>query len=99
MELPTVTAGSYEQCLCEIEVTDNKKARERLQTKYGIVQRSPFSYVETLAPAPFSFPIDPMHLIAINIPELTMGLWRGSLDGCDDTDWIVLVGECEWATP
>jgi hypothetical protein len=42
--------------------------------------------------------IDHMHIISINLPDLLLGLWRGTID-CDKKDsrelwdWVVLVGD------
>jgi hypothetical protein len=46
--------------------------------------------------------IDHMHIIAINLPDLLIGLWRGTTD-CDKNDkrdlwdWVVLIGDT-WKT-
>ena len=53
-------------------------------------------------PLPGCFPANIMHLVALNIPELLIKLWRGTLD-CDDDDqkstwdWVCLTGE-KWKT-
>ncbi|GJE88558.1 hypothetical protein PsYK624_046410 [Phanerochaete sordida] len=53
---------------------------------------------DRLFPLPGCFPADIMHLVALNIPELLLKLWRGTLDcgeGDDKAtwDWICLIGE------
>ncbi|KXN91900.1 hypothetical protein AN958_11202 [Leucoagaricus sp. SymC.cos] len=41
---------------------------------------------------PGAFPIDMMHLLALNIPDLLLNLWRGSLQ-CDKTNSAVGLGD------
>ncbi|KAF7761992.1 hypothetical protein Agabi119p4_9984 [Agaricus bisporus var. burnettii] len=67
----------------------------------GLTKPSIFSglYAPALG-APGAFPIDTMHLFALNIPELLLHLWRGTLhsDRSDPSSlwpWRVLVGE-DW---
>lgn len=50
--------------------------------------------------APGAFPIDIMHLFSLNIPELLLGLWRGTLrydkkssDTHSQWPWQVLIGD------
>ncbi|KAF9463667.1 hypothetical protein BDZ94DRAFT_1258256, partial [Collybia nuda] len=44
------------------------------------------------------FPMDIMHLVSLNDPDLLLGLWRGTVkvyapDTRDNWDWLVLVGK------
>jgi hypothetical protein len=71
---------------------------ERRET--GICKPSLFSGLDprrSLAP-PRCFAIDIMHLISLNVPDLLLGLWRGTID-CDKDDsklhwpWMCLTGD------
>jgi hypothetical protein len=72
--------------------------KNRLQT--GIVKPSLFSGLpenHTLG-IPNCFPLDLMHLVSLNIPDLLLSLWRGTLyhekdDNKSTWDWAVLHGD------
>ncbi|KAI0054504.1 hypothetical protein BV25DRAFT_1873322 [Artomyces pyxidatus] len=52
----------------------------------------------SILPLPTCFPVDIMHLLSLNIPELLLKLWRGTME-CDPSDdkatweWAVLRGD------
>jgi hypothetical protein len=78
-------------------VGESNYRRNRLET--GIARPSIFMGLleaRTLS-VPKCFPIDIMHLVSLNITDLLLGLWRGTID-CDkhdtteDWDWAVLRG-------
>ncbi len=71
---------------------------QRLRRMTGISRPSIFSaFVRTLS-IPRCFGADIMHLISLNLEDLLLGLWRGTIE-CDPTDskqlwdWLVLVGD------
>ncbi|KAJ7125552.1 hypothetical protein C8R43DRAFT_1135395 [Mycena crocata] len=74
---------------------DAQHAKRRLGT--GISKPTLFSGLSRVLSVPSCFPVDIMHLI-INLFELFLGLWRGTLD-CDPNDdvktwaWAVLKDE------
>ncbi|XP_006460471.1 hypothetical protein AGABI2DRAFT_220514, partial [Agaricus bisporus var. bisporus H97] len=77
-----------------IQATNNF---EDIRKETGISKASLFSGLEMPLGVPGSFPLDTMHLLALNIPELLIGLWRGTFrcdkKAGDDTslwDWAVL---------
>ena len=81
-------------------VTQYKK--QRLET--GIVKPSIFLGLpsDRISALPGCFGSDIMHLVSLNLPDLLLSLWRGTLD-CDKTDdretwdWAVLKGDT-WKT-
>lgn len=51
--------------------------------------------------APGSFPLDTMHLLSLNIPDLLLSLWQGKMkceveDDKDTWDWMVLRPGTDW---
>ncbi|KAI0058691.1 hypothetical protein BV25DRAFT_1188194 [Artomyces pyxidatus] len=57
--------------------------RRRLAT--GISKPSIFSGLPRTLGVPGCFPADLMHLVSLNLTDLFLGLWRGTID-CDATD-------------
>ncbi|GLB43663.1 hypothetical protein LshimejAT787_1401750 [Lyophyllum shimeji] len=69
--------------------------KERLAT--GLAKQTIFSGLPRSLDIPNIFVMDIMHLIALNDPDLLIGLWRGTIkvytpDSKDSWDWVVLVG-------
>lgn len=92
--LPSASTESYRENLHLIITSPNVTqyaARRRLT---GISKPSIFDGLPRSLGVPSCFPGDLMHHIAINLPELLIGLWRGTFD-CDKSDnWSTW----EWAT-
>ena len=68
----------------------------RLET--GLVKQTIFSGLRDSLGIPNMFPLDIMHLINLNDPDLFLSLWRGTLktyapDKIDNWDWRVLAGK------
>ncbi|XP_006463132.1 hypothetical protein AGABI2DRAFT_74199, partial [Agaricus bisporus var. bisporus H97] len=70
---------------------------EDVRKATGISKASIFGGLKMPLGVPGSFPLDMMHLLALNVPELLIGLWRGTFrcdkKAGDDTslwDWVVL---------
>ena len=87
----------YQENLELVLSARNKAHYDLRQLETGICKPSIFSGLPFILPFPTSFSVDIMHLIALNIPELFVKLWRGSFycDGEDDKatwDWAVLKG-------
>ena len=82
--------------------TETQFKNRRLNT--GIVKPSLFSGLpeDRIFTIPGCFPLDLMHLISLNIPDLFFDLWRGKLysekeDDKTTWDWAVLHGDV-WKT-
>ncbi|KAJ3553191.1 hypothetical protein NP233_g12702 [Leucocoprinus birnbaumii] len=70
---------------------------ETVRKETGISKASLFSGFFMPLGVPGVFPLDIMHLLALNIPDLLIGLWRGTLkcdtkagDDIKSWDWVVL---------
>lgn len=68
----------------------------RLET--GLCKQTIFSGLHSSLGIPNSFPLDIMHLINLNDPDLLLGLWRGTIkvyppDNQELWTWRVLVGD------
>ena len=96
----TSAASSYRKNIGIIVNSTNKKDYEKKRLETGLCKPSLLAGVaarEFLGP-PGCFAADVMHLPCLNLPELFLGLWRGTLD-CDKSDskeewpWYVLKGE------
>ena len=67
----------------------------RLET--GLSKQTIFSGLRNGLGIPNMFPLDIMHLVNLNIPDLLLGLWRGTIkvyppDNIELWNWCVLVG-------
>ncbi|KAF9444050.1 hypothetical protein P691DRAFT_763731 [Macrolepiota fuliginosa MF-IS2] len=67
----------------------------------GIVKPSIFSGIQTVFGAPGIFPLDSMHLLALNVLDLLLSLWHGTLkagtgDDKETWDWAVLKDKDIW---
>ena len=98
--LPSASRCLYSQNLNKLVAccTDAQFKLERKETglcKPSIFLGLPLTHSSGL---PGCLAIDHMHIIAINLPDLLIGLWRGTID-CDKKDskvlwdWLVLVGD------
>ena len=81
----TARARHYAENLKILESSQNATtyARNRLNT--GIVKPTIFSGLPRFPGVPRGFPIDVMHLICLNLAQLTLDLLRGTMP-CDGTD-------------
>lgn len=71
----------------------------RLET--GICKQTIFSGLLGTLGIPNMFVLDIMHLVSLNIPDLLLGLWRGTLkcygnDSTNDWPWCVLKNKDIW---
>ncbi len=98
---PTVPSPqTYQENLAKIEESRDQNDYERNRKRTGLSKPSILSgLVHTLMLLiPMCFTLDLMHLIFINICELLLSMWRGTMT-CESTDsktswdWIVLTGE------
>ncbi|GJE92186.1 hypothetical protein PsYK624_083390 [Phanerochaete sordida] len=80
--------------------SENQTQYKNRRRETGIAKPSIFAGLprNRIFRMPGCFPADIMHLVALNIPELLLKLWRGTLD-CEDGDdksswdWVCLTGD------
>ncbi|KAI0352686.1 hypothetical protein OH77DRAFT_1408449 [Trametes cingulata] len=75
----------------------NDTQYKQLRRATGLCKPSIVSGLPRALPIPFCFPPDLMHLSWLNIPELYLSLWRGTIKGSTRSDpksWVCAV----WAT-
>jgi hypothetical protein len=97
--LPSMSREDYEQKLVFVVQSPNETQYKKRRLDTGIVKPSIFLGLNPRyrLDIPACFGSDIMHLAALNIPDLLMSLWRGTLD-CDNNDdrgtwdWVVLTG-------
>jgi hypothetical protein len=88
----------YRNALARLSGSINKAQYDRRRLETGICKPSIFSGIPRSLGIPRCFSVDIMHLLTLNIPELLLKLWRGTLE-CDDNDnkatwaWAVLTGD------
>ncbi len=92
------TPEDYQHNLQQILASPNQTQYKVMQRETGITKPSLFSGLSTITPIPRLFLGDCMHQDGLNLPELLLGLWRGTLEsrtGDDKStwDWAVLTGK------
>jgi hypothetical protein len=98
--LPIGQSTEYQKGLNIVLASRNPTQHQNNRRDTGITKPSLFSGFpnERTHTLPNCFGSDLMHLISLNIPDLLLGLWRGTIE-CDPTDskqtwdWMVLVGD------
>jgi len=96
--------AEYNEALNTLVQSTNQTQYQKNRRSTGISKPSIFSgFPSTHTHAvPGCFGSDLMHLVSLNIPDLLLGLWRGTIE-CDRTDdkesweWMVLTGDT-WKT-
>lgn len=95
------TCARYTANLQRVVAASNQTQYERLRRDTGLAKPSLLSGLICPIPIPQCFPIDNMHLLSLNIPELIMSLFRATIS-CDATDdeatwpWAVLADKETW---
>jgi len=79
----------YETNLRYLKAATSKTGYEERRKETGICKPSLFSGLPRSLPVPKCFCLDIMHLPALNLPELLLGLWRATLK-CDKDDSIAM---------
>ena len=100
---PTECTQRYHSNLKHVMRSDTKSQYEKRRLETGICKPSIFSGLpqQHILGVPGCFPLDIMHLPALNIPDLFLPLWRGTFD-CDKTDdrclwdWSTLSDPVTW---
>ncbi|KAJ3575685.1 hypothetical protein NP233_g938 [Leucocoprinus birnbaumii] len=95
---PYFSQEKYDTNLLTLLRTQTNAQYEDARRETGISKPSIFSGLALQAfGVPGGFPVDIMHLISLNITDLFMALWRGTIK-CDaednklSWDWVVLTG-------
>ena len=93
----TCTTEDYQRCLALLAKSNSKAEYDEVRKLTGICKRSIFQGISRKLDLPKIFPGDMMHLGSLNLPELFLKLWRGTLDRHGDDvstwDWAVLRGD------
>ncbi|KAI9057969.1 hypothetical protein FKP32DRAFT_1660001 [Trametes sanguinea] len=91
----------YREGLARVEGSRTLAQYQQSRVETGIAKPSIFSGLSRILPLPSCFPADLMHLIALNLPDLILGLLRASLP-CDAPDdkatwvWAVFADRETW---
>jgi hypothetical protein len=97
--IPVPSSQNYQQNLLRVVGSSSQTQFKKLRLETGISKPSIFLGLSPLhrLDIPGCFGSDIMHLAALNIPDLLINLWRGTID-CDQNDdrstwdWAVLQG-------
>lgn len=96
---PYFSQKEYTDNLISVLSTESTTQYELVRRTTGISKPSLLMGLHLpLLGAPGSFPLDTMHLLSLNIPDLILSLWRGTmkcdsqLDNKSTWDWVVLQG-------
>jgi len=99
-ELHTPSSMDYQQDLLKVVSLLNQNHYERNQKATGISKLTVLSGLvnDLMVPVLYCFPLDLMHLIFINLGELLIPLWQGTLkcnvtDNLSSWDWATLTGD------
>ena len=98
--LETPSSVDYQQNLAKVISSRDQHEYEKNRKATGIVKPTILSGLlsDLMIPVPRCFPLDLMHLVFINLGELLIPLWRGTIK-CDATDsptsweWATLTGD------
>ena len=80
----------YAERLQHVLCSKSTREYERRRRETGICKPSIVSALPRSIPVPKCFPADTMHLFGLNISQLLVGLWRGSIEHTQDdhpTTW------------
>jgi hypothetical protein len=98
--LPNGSPETYLESLKKLLQAQNQAQYQLFRKETGISKPSIFNGLpkDRLLPIPTGFPADIMHLVSLNLTDLLLGLWRGSLDVDSNDDketwhWAVLKGD------
>jgi hypothetical protein len=101
--ITTPSPDEYNERLCHVLGSTSTREYEGRRKETGICKLSIVSTLPKSIPVPKCFPADTMHLFGLNLSQLLVSLWRGSIDhGRDDnpTTWpfAVLHDNAVWQT-
>ena len=88
----------YRDNLALVESSQTQCIFQSNRKMTGICGPSIFSGLKKILPLPACFPVDLMHLIGLNLPDIFVKLWHGTIacgisDSKSDWTWAVLVGD------
>lgn len=97
---PVASSTEYHQNLAYVQASPNDIQYKERRKATGISKLSIFSGLRTdkILGIPGCFGGDLMHLVSLNIPDLLIPIWRGTME-CEKTDnkaswdWAVLQGD------
>jgi len=94
--LSTPSSIDYQQDLLKVVSSSDQNQYKQNRKETGISKPTILSGLvsDLMVPVPRCFPLDLMHLIFINLGELLIPLWQGTLK-CDVTDSVL---SWDWAT-
>ncbi|KAH9858861.1 hypothetical protein C2E23DRAFT_864672 [Lenzites betulinus] len=100
--IPLPSVESYERNLKLLLSARNETQYKQLRKATGLCKPSIMSGLSRTLPVPLCFPIDLMHLTCLNIPDLFVSLWRGTIQGSvlsDPKTWdcAILADPDVWA--
>ena len=84
--ITTPSPDEYNERLHHVLGSTSIREYERRRKETGICKPSIVSALPKSIPVPKCFPADTMHLFALNISQLLISLWRGSIDHAEDDD-------------
>ena len=98
--LGTSSSIDYQQDLLKVVSSPDKSHYEKTQKETGISKPTILSglVIDLMVPVPRCFPLDLMHLIFINLGELLIPLWQGTMkcnitDSISSWDWATMTGD------
>ncbi|KAG6905556.1 hypothetical protein DXG01_002009 [Tephrocybe rancida] len=97
-DMPPLSIDAYNKNIHKILSSPDQASFEQNRKVTGLSKPSLFSGLvpELTIPVPRCFPLDLMHLLSLNIPELFISLWHGTLKPHSIEDywaWAKLVGD------
>lgn len=84
--IPTPSVALYERNLKLLLSARNEAQYKQFRKASGICKPSIVSGLPRALPVPICFPLDLMHLTCLNIPDLFVNLWRGTIQGSLESD-------------
>ena len=84
--IATPSLDEYSERLHHVLGSTSIREYERRRRETGICKPSIVSALPKSIPVPKCFPADTMHLFGLNISQLLISLWRGSIDHAQDDD-------------
>lgn len=84
--IPSPSVEAYERNLQLLLSARNDAQYKQFRKATGLCKPSIVSGLPRALPVPICFPLDLMHLTCLNIPDLFVNLWRGTILGSTESD-------------
>ncbi|EIW62750.1 uncharacterized protein TRAVEDRAFT_34095 [Trametes versicolor FP-101664 SS1] len=99
--IPLPSVQAYQRNLQLLLSARSEAQFKQLRKATGLCKPSIVSGLPRALPVPTCFPLDMMHLTCLNLPDLFLSLWRGTIQGSIESDpktWdcAVLAGSDVW---